>query len=163
MVWKDAVMELQPSVRATDSDREGVAERLRHATSEGRLTGDELEERLETLFAARTYGELDALVADLPAAGSRARPGLRMRWWVGAVGAATLVLGVLGALALVARRSEAAAVLGRRVRHLSLPGPFADPHQGFVLAASAGAALVMLVVCAAGVWALMRSKSTQAL
>jgi uncharacterized membrane protein YdbT with pleckstrin-like domain len=43
-----------------------VAERLRQATIEGRLLAEELEQRLELLFAARTYGELDALVADLP-------------------------------------------------------------------------------------------------
>ncbi|HYZ79957.1 MAG TPA: DUF1707 domain-containing protein [Solirubrobacteraceae bacterium] len=53
-------------MRASDADRESIAERLRHATVEGRLVAEELEERLESVFAARTYGELDALVADLP-------------------------------------------------------------------------------------------------
>lgn len=53
-------------LRASDADREQVAERLRHATAEGRLIPEELEDRLEAVFAARTYGELDALVADLP-------------------------------------------------------------------------------------------------
>jgi Flp pilus assembly protein TadB len=53
-------------LRASDADREAVAERLRHATVEGRLVAEELEERLEAAFAARTYGELDAVVADLP-------------------------------------------------------------------------------------------------
>ena len=43
-----------------------MAERLRHATAEGRLSAEELEERLGAVFAAKTYGELDALVADLP-------------------------------------------------------------------------------------------------
>ncbi len=47
-------------------DREHVAERLRRATAEGRLHTSELEERLEAAFSARSYGELDALVADLP-------------------------------------------------------------------------------------------------
>jgi Domain of unknown function (DUF1707) len=59
-------MARRTTLRASDADREQVAERLRHATAEGRLTAEELEERLEALFAARTYGELDALVADLP-------------------------------------------------------------------------------------------------
>jgi hypothetical protein len=59
-------MARRATLRASDADREQVAERLRHATAEGRLTADELEERLEGVFAARTYGELDALVADLP-------------------------------------------------------------------------------------------------
>ena len=59
------------TLRASDADRERIADRLRHATAEGRLVAEELEERLERTFAARTYGELDAVVADLP--GSPAR------------------------------------------------------------------------------------------
>ncbi len=53
-------------LRASDADRERVAEVLRKAAAEGRLATDELEHRLEAAFAARTYGELDGLVADLP-------------------------------------------------------------------------------------------------
>lgn len=53
-------------LRASDADREQVAERLRQAATEGRLHDDELEERLGAAFSARTYGELDKLVADLP-------------------------------------------------------------------------------------------------
>jgi hypothetical protein len=59
-------MSRRATLRASDADRERIAERLRHATGEGRLSADELEERLEAVFAARTYGELDAVVADLP-------------------------------------------------------------------------------------------------
>lgn len=59
-------MARRATLRASDTDREQVAERLRHATGEGRLVPEELEERLEAVFTARTYGELDALVADLP-------------------------------------------------------------------------------------------------
>ena len=59
-------MARQATLRASDADRERIAERLRHATAEGRLLAEELEERLEQTFAARTYGELDAVVADLP-------------------------------------------------------------------------------------------------
>ena len=55
------------TLRASDADREQIAERLRKATGEGRLLAEELEERLEAAFSARTYGELDAVVADLPA------------------------------------------------------------------------------------------------
>lgn len=54
-------------LRASDADREQVAERLRHAAAEGRLFADELEERLGAALSARTYGELDVLVSDLPA------------------------------------------------------------------------------------------------
>jgi hypothetical protein len=51
---------------ASDADRERVAERLRGAAGEGRLTPAELEERLEGAFSARTEAELAPLVADLP-------------------------------------------------------------------------------------------------
>ena len=51
-----------------------MAERLRHAAVEGRLEPDELEARLETAFRARTYGELDRLLADLPAQPVRREP-----------------------------------------------------------------------------------------
>jgi DUF1707 SHOCT-like domain len=67
-------MSRRASIRASDADREQIAERLRKATAEGRLLAEELEERLETAFTARTYGELDAVVADLPSATVRRRP-----------------------------------------------------------------------------------------
>ncbi|MFJ6775861.1 DUF1707 domain-containing protein [Kitasatospora sp. NPDC091257] len=51
--------------RAGDSDREAVAEQLRVAAGDGRIDLGELEERLDRTYAARTYGELDILVADL--------------------------------------------------------------------------------------------------
>ncbi|UED84553.1 DUF1707 SHOCT-like domain-containing protein [Streptomyces profundus] len=53
-------------LRASHTDREAVAERLREAAGDGRLDLDELEERLELAFAAKTYGELAPLTADLP-------------------------------------------------------------------------------------------------
>lgn len=52
--------------RAGDHDREAVAERLRTAAGEGRIDLAELGERLEQAYAAKTYAELDQLVADLP-------------------------------------------------------------------------------------------------
>jgi hypothetical protein len=62
----------------SDVDRERVAERLRTAAGEGRLTPAELEERLERAFSARTDAELEPLVADLPVAPAReARRGRR--------------------------------------------------------------------------------------
>ena len=66
-------MARRSTLRASDADRDRIAERLRHATAEGRLLADELEERLEATFAARTYGELDAVVADLPGTAVRRR------------------------------------------------------------------------------------------
>jgi hypothetical protein len=59
-------MSRRATLRASDADRDQIAERLRKATAEGRLLAEELEERLEATFSARTYGELDAVVADLP-------------------------------------------------------------------------------------------------
>ena len=59
-------MAKRATLRASDADREQVAERLRHAAGEGRILSEELEERLEAVFSARTYGDLDTVVADLP-------------------------------------------------------------------------------------------------
>lgn len=56
------------ALRASDQDRNRVAEQLHGAAAEGRITLDELGERLETLYAARTYGELAPLTRDLPGA-----------------------------------------------------------------------------------------------
>ena len=53
-------------IRAADDDRERIAERLRNAAVEGRLSAQELERRVETALAAPTYAELDRVVADLP-------------------------------------------------------------------------------------------------
>jgi hypothetical protein len=57
-------------LRASHDDRDRVVEMLRVSAGDGRLTADELDERLELAMTARTYGELAKLVADLPAAGS---------------------------------------------------------------------------------------------
>ncbi|PVZ13157.1 DUF1707 SHOCT-like domain-containing protein [Actinomycetospora cinnamomea] len=54
-------------LRAGDADREAVAAVLRDALGEGRLDLAEVDERLARAYAARTYAELDPLVADLPA------------------------------------------------------------------------------------------------
>jgi hypothetical protein len=52
--------------RAGDADRDAVAEMLRIAAEQGRIDLSELEERLGLVNRAKTYGELDLLVADLP-------------------------------------------------------------------------------------------------
>jgi Domain of unknown function (DUF1707) len=57
-------------LRASHEDRDRVVELLRVSAGDGRLTAEELDERLELAMTARTYGELAKLVADLPAAGS---------------------------------------------------------------------------------------------
>ncbi len=53
-------------LRASDADREHVAELLGRAFAEGRLSTEEHSERLEATYAAKTMGELRPLVADLP-------------------------------------------------------------------------------------------------
>jgi hypothetical protein len=55
-----------PRLRASDADRERIATALREHHAVGRLSPEEFEERLDKVFSARTVGELDALLADLP-------------------------------------------------------------------------------------------------
>jgi hypothetical protein len=57
----------QPHLRAADTDRAAVASLLGQHMSAGRLTLEEFDERLSRAYAARTFGELDELTADLPA------------------------------------------------------------------------------------------------
>jgi hypothetical protein len=71
--------ETTPALRIADADRERVAERLRKAAGEGRLAPEELEERLEAAFSARTEAELAPLVADLPSEPRPRRPRRRRR------------------------------------------------------------------------------------
>jgi Domain of unknown function (DUF1707) len=54
-------------LRASHEDRDRVVELLRVAAGDGRLTAEELDERLDVALTARTYGELAALLTDLPA------------------------------------------------------------------------------------------------
>src|SRR5262245_27313935 len=53
-------------MRASDADREQVAERLREHFAAGRLTSEELDERVAAALGAKTAGELRAVLADLP-------------------------------------------------------------------------------------------------
>lgn len=73
------VDELTPRerMRAADTDRERVAEQLRSAHAEGRLDLTEYDERVQQAWAARTYGELEAVTADLPRARPPATPATR--------------------------------------------------------------------------------------
>jgi Flp pilus assembly protein TadB len=90
---------------ASDADRDRVADRLRQAATEGRILAQELEERVSRALRARTYGELDELVADLPGSGSPERRRSRSRSLarshplaaVGVLVAVTLVLFVVAA------------------------------------------------------------------
>ncbi|WP_330288032.1 DUF1707 SHOCT-like domain-containing protein [Streptomyces sp. NBC_00576] len=60
--------EPRPSeLRASDADRDRIADLLREALAEGRLTPDEHAERVEGVLSAKTVGELEVFVRDLPA------------------------------------------------------------------------------------------------
>ncbi len=56
-----------PRIRASDADRDRVAEALREHHATGRLTLEEFQDRLDRAYAAKTLGDLDELVSDLPA------------------------------------------------------------------------------------------------
>ena len=58
-------------MRASDRDRQEVVDRLRTGLEDGRLAMEEYVERVGRAYQALTYGELDRLHADLPAAGAR--------------------------------------------------------------------------------------------
>jgi hypothetical protein len=140
-------------LRASDSDRDEVVERLRAATAEGRLRVGELEQRLEDAFRARTYGELDALLADLPATpepmpaplpARRRRPGLPV------LAGATLTLGIT--LSLL----DAAVTTGFERNHAGVEG-----HAAAVGLLGVVAPLIVIMslvaVCAALGWLFSQS------
>jgi hypothetical protein len=165
-------MQIERSLRASDADREQVAERLRHAAAEGRLNADELEGRLQALFSARTYGELDALLADLPAGPSPSRRPVRVRRRAAAVGAFALMLIALGALTLARLHSATAVAVGGPgggkllrfpgppLKQLIIRPPLADPNHGLIVAASMAATFAVLLVCGVVIWVLMRSRGS---
>lgn len=129
------------NMRASDADRAHVAEQLRRATDEGRLLAHEFDDRLGQALDARTYGELDALVADLPREpGPAERPG---RVWAvprrrprravkaaaaaGAVTAAVVILFAPPAATHVASQ-QAPVISPAAPRPPALPSPPAPPR-----------------------------------
>ncbi|MQY02309.1 hypothetical protein ACRB68_03390 [Actinomadura sp. RB68] len=70
-------------MRASDADRDRVANRLREALAEGRITPDEHAERIDAVYQAKTYAELEPVLSDLPADPADARapaaPGISLR------------------------------------------------------------------------------------
>jgi len=59
-------MSMSPEMRASDEDRDRTITLIREAYTEGRLTNDEFQQRMEQAQHSRTYGELAALTTDLP-------------------------------------------------------------------------------------------------
>jgi hypothetical protein len=64
------------NVRVGDADREAVAAQLREHYADGRLTLEELNERIDQTFAAKTKADLNTVMLDLPHAATRPGPGL---------------------------------------------------------------------------------------
>jgi hypothetical protein len=60
------ILSRQPDLRASDADRTQIIELLRRHHQDGRLTAEELAERIEGVNAATTFGDLDASMANLP-------------------------------------------------------------------------------------------------
>jgi hypothetical protein len=73
---KDTTSDLvpQPELRVSHAERDQVVEQLRDAAGDGRLTADELDERVEAALGARTGSDLAVLTADLPS-----RPGVQAK------------------------------------------------------------------------------------
>ena len=59
-------MPSDPKIRASDADRDRTAALLREHLAAGRLTAEEYHERLDLAYEAKTLGQLDELMADLP-------------------------------------------------------------------------------------------------
>ena len=59
-------MAYDPNIRVSDADRDRAATLLREHHAAGRLTAEEFSDRLDRAFAARTVGEIDGLLTDLP-------------------------------------------------------------------------------------------------
>jgi hypothetical protein len=120
-------------VRASDAERDDAVGRLNRAVGEGRLTMDEFSGRLELAYAARTRGELDPLLRDLPADSGAAGPaasgtavvgngsqGTGTRWHISPIGGIrhrghwrvprhTVAIGILGGVDIDLGEAELAA------------------------------------------------------
>ncbi|TQS44526.1 DUF1707 SHOCT-like domain-containing protein [Cryptosporangium phraense] len=108
----------RPPVRASDAERQKVADLLREHTSEGRLTIEEYEQRVDSALNARTVAELRPLLADLPVHVDEVLPAHapvvpvrrpeRSDGWVRYALIALAVVMVIGALAAASRGAVAA-------------------------------------------------------
>ena len=69
----------RPELRISDTDRDQTAEVLREAHAHGRITVDELDERLTSVYSAKTYADLVPITRDLPAVKDAATPSQNAR------------------------------------------------------------------------------------
>jgi hypothetical protein len=82
------------TMRASDADRDRIVDRLHKAATEGRIAAEELEQRVSAALKARTYGELDDTVSDLPGPKAHRAPARRSGagWAVSVVRANPILL-----------------------------------------------------------------------
>ena len=104
-------------MRASDADRDKVAEVLREAYAEGRLDADEHTERIDAAYRAKTLGELAPLLADLPQRHSSAIPAAARTAPTTSYGPGSKVMAVFGEASrggrwVVEAETTAAAVFG---------------------------------------------------
>jgi hypothetical protein len=145
------------NMRVSDADRDRIVERLREHFADGRLTSDELDERVSAALSAKTYGDLRAIMTDLPEPELVGPPGA-----MGAMGSA----GPRGALGpqdgwgspwAAPGRPMTAYRRGPRILPFVLIGlvfALAVPGGAYVFSAFLQLALVfVLVMCVTGVFA----------
>jgi hypothetical protein len=88
-----------PNLRASDADREATGDRLRRNHAEGRIDSEEFQERIDRCYSAKTIGELDELVSDLPRE-SRERIGRRSYWRLWPIPLVPVVLAIVAISAI---------------------------------------------------------------
>src|SRR5260221_8770143 len=74
-------------IRISDADRERVTSRLREHFAEGRVTSEELDERIPAALSAKTFGDLRPIMADLPDPAPVPLPSMPSARWAGRPGA----------------------------------------------------------------------------
>lgn len=131
------------SLRASDADRERVVSQLKSHVAAGRISTDELSERLGVVYGARTLGEVESTLLDLPGAVAVA-PAPAERW--PAVRVTVVTCAVLAALVAVPALVSTGFAL--------LVGLMAIVFSGVVL-------LVPLVVVIMLVWGIVRLLSRE--
>ena len=120
------------NIRISDADREQVTSRLREHFAEGRLTSDELDERITATLNAKTFGDLRGILADLPEPGPLGpQPGpLGPQPGPGWAFFAFIKLALLAWLVVCVAGIFAASRFRRRVRHSAHYG-HPDPWRGW--------------------------------
>jgi len=94
---EEDLMVADPRIRASDDDRDRAASLLREHHAVGRLTPEEFSERLDKVYEAKTIGDLDELMADLPSIDLYRLPHASMQRHTGSIPGGTSGLSALRA------------------------------------------------------------------